>query len=307
MNHRLALILTLLLYAGLASFVRGADEPKPVIPSLLGVERTEDVIYGRKFGVALTMDVFKPAKPNGKAIIFIVSGGWYSAHSAISPPMYASFLQGGYTVFAVVHGSQPQFHIPELVGDIHRAVRFIRHNAKKYEIDPGKLGLIGMSAGGHLTLTLATQGTPGDPKAKDPIDRESSQVQAAVSFFPPTDFLNYGNPGVDAVGVGILKDYHAAFGPAVYTPEQRKIIGQAVSPANFVHADMPPTLIIHGDADQLVPVQQSRWFLEKAQAVKAPVKLIERAGKGHGWTDVEPDLDATNAWFEEHLTEKKKP
>lgn len=295
------LILILLLVPAVAA----ADVQQPQdVPE---VERTQDVIYGRKFGVALTLDVFKPARPNGKGIIFVVSGGWYSAPGGAG--MAARFqptLDRGYTVFAVVHGSQPKFHIPEIVADMHRAVRFVRHNAKKWEIDSNYIGMTGGSAGGHLTLMIATQGGKGDPKAADPVDRESSAIQAAVAFFPPTDFLNYGKPGVDAVGVGILKDFHGAFGPAVYTPEQRKILGPAVSPVTFVHADMPPTLLIHGDADQLVPVQQSQLFVEKAQAAKAPaVKLVEKAGKAHGWPDMKPDLEATAAWFDEHLEKAK--
>src|SRR5438874_11429462 len=97
--------------------------------------RQEDVIYGRKFGMALTMDVFTPKKDaNGAAIIFVVSGGWFSAHQAINPSTgwFDEFIKRGYTVFAVVHGSQPKFTIPEILQDMHRAVRFIRHHAKDY-------------------------------------------------------------------------------------------------------------------------------------------------------------------------------
>src|SRR5579875_2758020 len=80
--------------------------------------RTRDVIYGRKAGLALTMDVIAPKeKPNGLGIIFIVSGGWRSHPGAIRPEMYAPFLRHGYTVFAVVHGTQPKFTIPEIVED----------------------------------------------------------------------------------------------------------------------------------------------------------------------------------------------
>ncbi len=80
--------------------------------------------------------------------------------------MYASFLDRGYTVFAVVHGSQPKFVISEITADIHRAVRFIRHNAAKWNVDPDRLGIAGASAGGHLSLTMGTQGTAGKPEAK---------------------------------------------------------------------------------------------------------------------------------------------
>lgn len=295
-----ALLLTLCL-ALLPAPARADDPPKSATPE---VKRTEDVVYGRKFGVALTLDVFRPANANGKALVFIVSGGWYSAKEAIQPKLFEPALKRGYTVFAAVHGSQPKFHIPEVANDVHRAVRYVRHNAKRFEIDPDHVGVTGFSAGGHLTLTLATQGGPGDPKAPDPIDRESSAVQAAVAFFPPTDFLNYGKPGEDAVGVGTLKDYRGAFGPLTDTPEGRRLLGKLISPANYIRADLPPTLIIHGDADKLVPVQQARLFAERAAEVKATVKVIERPGKAHGWPDFGPDLDATMDWFDEHLAGK---
>src|ERR1700722_2172877 len=91
-------------------------------------KRTEDVVYGRKFGMALTMDVLQPKQPNGVGIIFVMSGGWFSAHEAINPAFLQAFLERGYTVFAVVHGSQPKFTITEIIPDLQRSVRFIRHN-----------------------------------------------------------------------------------------------------------------------------------------------------------------------------------
>src|SRR5581483_2005706 len=125
--------------------------------------------------------------------------------------MAQPFLKRGYTVFAVVHGSQPKFSIPEILEDMHRAVRFIRSHAKDHGIDPDRIGITGGSAGGHLSLMQGTAGDTGDPKAKDPIDRTSSRVQAVACFFPPTDFLNYGEPGKDAIGRGILANFRAAF------------------------------------------------------------------------------------------------
>ena len=176
--------------------------------------RTEDVVYGRKFGVALTLDVIQPVKANGYGIVFMVSGGWFSSHDNINPGYVTRPTSTAATrCFAVVHGSQPKFTIPEIEPDIHRAIRFIRHNAQKWNVNPDHLGITGGSAGGHLSLTMGTQGGPGHKDAKDPVDRESSAVQAVACFFPPTDFLNYGTPGEDAVGVGTLKDYKPAFGP----------------------------------------------------------------------------------------------
>lgn len=273
----------------------------------LDYQRTEDVIYGRKFGMALTMDVFQPKQPNGAAVILAVSGGWFSSHDAISPAACKPFLDRGYTVFAVVHGSQPKFVIPEVIQDMHRAVRFIRHNAKRFGVDPNKFGISGGSAGGHLSLTIGTQGGPGDPKAKDPVDRESSAVQCVACFFPPTDFLNYGQPGEDGAGVGTLKNFKSAFGPRSDNPDERKILAREISPIYYITSKMPPTLIFHGNADPLVPIQQSETFVAKAKEAGATAKLIIKEGAGHGWANwLTTDMGTCAEWFDEHLRGIKK-
>ena len=121
------------------------------------------------------------------------------------------FIRRGYTIFAVVHGSQPKYTIPEILLDMHRAVRYVRHNAKQYDVDPGRIGIYGGSAGGHLSLMQGTAGNAGNPTAVDPVERASSRVQAVACFFPPTDFLNYGKEGQEALGAGILKNFRAPF------------------------------------------------------------------------------------------------
>jgi acetyl esterase/lipase len=267
----------------------------------LDFTRTEDVIYGRKFGTALTLDVFQPRPANGVGIILMVSGGWYSAHEAIKADYFRPLLNRGYTVFPVVHGSQPKFVITEIVPDIHRAVRFIRHNAVRYGVDPERLGITGASAGGHLSLTMGTQDCPGDPNAKDSIDRESSAVQCVACFFPPTDFLNYSKPGEDAVGVGVLKSFKAAFGPRSDTAEERQKLGGEISPIYFVHSNMPPVLIIHGDADKLVPICQAQTFVKRCGEAGSTAKLVVREGRLHGWPDMGKDMELFADWFDEHL------
>jgi acetyl esterase/lipase len=160
-----------------------------------GVVRERDVIYQKLEGVALTMDVFQPDQPNGAAIIKIVSGGWKSSHDKISDDYSKPYTDHGYTVFAVVHGSQPRYKVREIMDFMFRAVRFVRVNAGRWGIDPNKIGVTGSSAGGHLSLILATRGGPGDATA-------SSAVQAACVFYPPTDYLNWAEPGDEAVGIG---------------------------------------------------------------------------------------------------------
>jgi acetyl esterase/lipase len=274
------------------------------------VRRTEDVIYGRKFGMALTMDVFQPARPNQRGIIFLVNGGWLSSKATplmvtIQPDYYRPFLDRGYTVFAVVTSSQPAFTIPDIMSDVQRAVRFVRHNAARFEIRPDRLGVTGSSSGGQLTLMIAAQGGPGKPDADDPVERETSVVQAAACFFPPTDFLNFGGPAIDGVGVGPMKPIEAAFGPRSQTAGGRHSLGKEISPIYFVTSHLPPTLIIHGDADPVVPLQQAESFVERAQSAGAKhVQLIVRPGKGHGWGEFwksKEDIDAFANWFDRFL------
>src|SRR5262249_59110046 len=88
----------------------------------------------------------------------------------INPAFFTEFLKRGYTVFAVCHGCQPKFTIPEILEDMHRGVRFIRYHAKEYGIDPDRLAMTGASAGGHLSLMLGTAGPPRHPPAKDPLE-----------------------------------------------------------------------------------------------------------------------------------------
>lgn len=277
--------------------------------------RTEDIIYHRKFGVALTLDMIKPkGKLNGLGIIFCVSAGWFSDHDQVPVAMLACvpYLTRGYTIFAVVHGSQPKFTIPECIEDTQMAVRFIRMHAKDYGIDPDRIGITGGSAGGHLSLMIGVTGDDGNPKAKSPVERVSSKVQCVASFFPPTDFLNYGKPGESALGAGVLKDFPAPFDFHVFDkaqnkfvpitdPEKRQDIGRAISPAYHVTAQTPPTVIAHGDADKLVPIQQAQLMIEKLKAAGVDCKLITRHNGGHGWDDILTHVEMCADWVDAHL------
>jgi acetyl esterase/lipase len=290
--------------------VQGGEEPS--------FTRTKDVVYGRKYGTALTMDVFAPKKDgNGAGLIWVVSGGWFSAHEAINPLFVEEFIKRGYVVFAVVHGSQPRFTIPEILQDLHRAVRFIRLHARDYKVDPERIGIYGASAGGHLSLMQGTAGEKGDPEAKDPIARMSSRVQAVACFFPPTDFLNYGEKGKDALGRGTLANFKAPFAfqtldrkTNTFVPitdeEQIVAIGRGISPFYHVTPDDPPTLIIHGDADKLVPIQQAEIIISRLKEVKVPAELVVRKGAAHGWPKLVNDLTILADWFDRHLKPAQK-
>lgn len=302
----------LICFAVLGVLLPVVNGDEPLFPHC---NRREDVVYGRKFGTALTMDVFSPKEnANGIGIMFVVSGGWSSRHEDISQyaaPFIAQLAARGFTVFAVVHGSRPRYSIPEMIGDLERSIRFVRFHSDQFAVDGDRIGVCGASAGGHLSLMLGTDGKPANPDAKDEVDRVSSQVQAVACLFPPTDFLNYGHPGENALGRGLLQAFHSAFEfreiqdgrtiTLITDPMKILEIGREISPVNHVSADDPPTLIIHGDRDSVVPIQQSEEFIPKLVAARVECRLIVRPGADHGWKDYAPDIQEFGDWFDMHL------
>jgi acetyl esterase/lipase len=278
--------------------------------------RREDVIYARKFGTALTMDVFTPRQNvNGAAVIFCVSGGWFSDHRGIPVGFFAEYIRRGYTVFAVVHGSQPRFTIPEVLEDMHRAVRYIRYHAADFHIDPERIGISGGSAGGHLSLMQGTAAREGDQIALDPVDRVSSRVQAVACLFPPTDFLNYGDKGKVALGRGTLENFKAPFDfqefdqitrsfNLVLDEGKRREIGRKISPVYHVSKKSAPALIMHGDADKLVPIQQAELFIARMKEAGVPAELVVKKGAAHGWPGLEKDVPILADWFDKYLAKK---
>ncbi len=266
-----------------------------------GFERLDGIVYTQRHGRDLTFDLVRPKQPNGLGIALMVSGGWRSSPSDFQPWMAAPLLRRGYTIFAISHLSQPEATVMEIVEDVNRAVRFIRHHSQEYGIDPNRLGATGGSAGGHLSLMLATRGGSGPPDANDPIDRQSSAVQAAAVFYPVTDLLNLGDSTENPGDGGPPKSFVKSFGPDATDPAQWQEIGRALSPIYHVTAKLPPTMIVHGDADTLVPLEQSQWFQAKAREAGREVKLVVRPGKQHGWITMFWDIRQFAHFFDRHL------
>jgi len=265
-------------------------------------ERIRDVIYLKQGGCAFTFDVFKPAKPSGKAIVWIVSGGWFSNHDGINPDLAKPLNDAGFTVFEIVHGSQPKYTIPEIIPELERALRFIHANAKSYGIDPGAIGVTGMSAGGHLSLMLGGLGDDGKSDAKDPIDQASDKVAAVVAFMPPTDFANWGAEGVNPITIPSMSIFMPAFGVTRATPTDKlNQLSHDLSPINVIKSDFPPTLIVHGDKDPLVPIQQAHRMDSALEGAKVEHKLLIIPGGGHDPKTLQGGFAQMIEWFQVHL------
>lgn len=258
---------------------------------------TADVVYGHKDGLALTFDVLTPAEANGAGVLAIQSGGWYSRWAppqnlvARSRPL----LDSGYTVFVVRHGSAPKYQVPEAVADVRRCVRFIRMTADDYRVDADRLGALGGSAGGHLTLMLALTGDDGDANAEDPVLRSSSRIACGVALFPPTDLRKWTTDPPEAI---------AAI-PGLRPPlEFDADLEDDVSPILHVTADDAPVMMIHGDQDRLVPIEHSRNILPVLEQAGVESELIVVEGAGHGFNPEQNEQTAAPAmlrWFDANL------
>ena len=271
------------------------------IPSLAGAAEapkiTPDVVYGHKDGLALTFDVLTPASPNGAAILHLQSGGWYSGWREPTQmiPAEQPFLEKGYTVFIVRHGSAPRYQVPDAVADVSRCVRYIRLHAADFGIDPNRIGVTGGSAGGHLTLMLATTGDDGDPQAKDPVLRTSSRIAAGVSLFPPTDLRGWTTDPPAAIKA------HAGLKPPLAFDAK---LEASVSPLLAVTSDDAPVLMIHGDKDELVPISHAQNILPKFEESGVAAELLTIEGAGHGFSpqqNREQVLPAMLGWFDKYL------
>jgi acetyl esterase/lipase len=266
------------------------------------VERINGIAYGMRGERTLGLDVIRPEHPNGLGILMLVSGGWRSRQPGKFPTWpLAPVLRRGYTVFDIYHVSQPKATVMEIAEDMHRAVRFVRYHAAAYGIDPQRLGVAGGSAGGHLSLLLATRGAPGPTDAPDPVDRESSAVQAVAIFYPVTDLLNLGSSTENLHDGGPPKSFVKAFGPESTNLAVWKVIGRETSPIYYIKTNLPPTLIYHGDADTLVPLEQSQRFQSAARAQGNTVEVKVHHGGKHGWLTMAWDIRRFADWFDQHL------
>jgi acetyl esterase/lipase len=269
-----------------------------------------NVVYGMYSGLALLMDVYHPARSNGHGVLYINGSGWHSPLAYAAAPLketplgiaYAEALQeAGYMVFALNHRQAPRFRYPAAVEDAQRAVRFVRHNAAGLGIHASRIGAAGGSSGGHLVCLLGSLHGRGEPDDQDPVNRESARVQCVVARAAPVDLVRMGTNPLVAGFMGTIFRGEAA-GP--YGVEQRTY--REASPLTYVDGSTPPTLLIAGTADAVVPPEQTQLMHSALKAADVPVEVLWIEGAGHGpefpgAVDPPDYLGAMVRWFDRHL------
>lgn len=280
---------------------------------LVAAPAESNVIYGMHSGLALLMDVYKPAQPNGYGIVVIPGSGWHAAPEYGTRPLkeskefveQTSRLAGrGYTMFVINHRAAPVYRYPDAVQDAQRAVRFVRHHAQRFGIRADRIGALGGSSGGHLVNMLGTLDGNPDAEALDAVERESAKVQTVVALYAPSDMAKVDS----AFGSVTVTAFLGMRPPRANSPKSSpdaRLYWEA-SPVNHVTADDPPFLLLHGDADAVVPYQQSEIMEAALRKAGVAVKLIRVPGGGHGSsfpgaTEKVNWAGHAEEWFDAHL------
>jgi acetyl esterase/lipase len=261
-----------------------------------------EISYGEVGGEKLVLDVYRPKEATDKrpAVVLIHGGGWRAGSKSDFKEMGADLATRGFVGFAIKYRFAPKFTHPAQLDDCQLAVRWVRANAEKYQVDSSRVGAAGGSAGGHLSALLGLR----DTRDKNtPLAQFSSKVQCVVDFFGPTDLRLSSNTGYNnPVGLTLVKDFIGK------TPEQAPELYADASPITFVSKDAAPFLIVHGTADPLVPISQSEALTDALKKAGVEVNLLRIEGAGHGFGPL-TSPNAQKAWqaTTEFLTKQLKP
>ncbi len=277
----------------------------------LAYRQQKDIVYGEADGTGLVMDIFTPVgAKNGLAIVDVVSGAWYSDRGKIEQHRRAQFFDifcgRGYTVFAIRPGSRTKFSAPEMVKHLRTGIRWARERANDYGVDANNLALSGASAGGHLACLTIVSSTPANFGAT------AQPFKAVGVFFPPTDFVEWGGYAVDfsknddfgRMVRGLAIGHTDQLGVPLDKKDLKEKV-RLISPARLVQEKEPPFLIIHGDADPLVPLQQSQVFIAALKKAGGAAELIIKHGGAHPWPTIHEEVKVLADWFDKELHETK--
>jgi acetyl esterase/lipase len=317
--------LTVLAFVWASAVIAAPDAPQPKAPDAPPKKEPEkkagpqrptppkgfvaeyDVKYVPDGDSAQALDIYFPEKQADKPqplLVWIHGGAWVGGSKSDIP--YRNQLARGFIIASVEYRFSQKALFPAQIQDCQAAIRWLRANAKKYNIDTDHIGVGGGSAGGHLAALV---GTSGGKKAFPPIGGnvdQSDRVQAVCDIYGPSDFYTVVSQANEDKNVKNIFNWNKG-------DPYSKLIGaklgedkekcDAVSPTHFVSKDNPPFLILHGDRDALVPFAQSVELTELLSKAGVPVTLQKLPGAGHGGPAFAlPAVNKlTNAFFDKYL------
>jgi acetyl esterase/lipase len=276
LRHRITLLALFLACYFPAVLTAQLEVPLP--PA--GVKFTPDLTYLKtEKGASLQLDIAMPAKGDAAlpAVVIIHGTGGFSKGRKANVPLMFELAEKGYVGVAISFRHTAADPYPAAIDDVRDAVRWLRANAKKYRIDPDRVAALGYSGGGSLALLL---GMPDSPGAKK---EPNSQVQAVVAYYPPTDLAQLhadcgGKKIGGFAGVFIKSNLEKWLEGTPQTMAKRYA---EASPVTHVRKEMAPALLVHGTADNVVPIDQSRLLVDRAAVKGGRVMLLELPGAGH--------------------------
>lgn len=274
-------------------YVASAITPEFAVLQLLQLVKVEkDVVYC-SCDIPLMMDIYYPAKTNEPtpAIVYVHGGGWYSGdkETGIGKSDIAPLVSHGYLVAAINYRLAPRYKFPAQIEDVKCAVRFLRGNATKYNIDPDNIGAFGDSAGGHLVSLLGLTANNCLFENCEENREESDAVQAVVDIYGPSDLIQN------------FENYNSLFLETIFdTTDPNAEILIRGSPVTYVSGDAPPFFIIHGDKDATVLLKQSQILYEKLVSAGVPASLLIVENSDHRFTPIDGAINPTRA----EITEK---
>ncbi|HEX5271803.1 MAG TPA: alpha/beta hydrolase [Gemmataceae bacterium] len=286
--------------AGLAPpLARGQQPPAaPAVPE--GVAFESGVEYANPDGQHLKLDLARPKEGDGPfpAVLCIHGGGFRAGSRQGYDTLCLRLAQKGYVAVTVDYRLAPKYPFPAAIHDTKEAVRWLRANARKYRIDPERVGVTGGSAGGHLAEFLGVTADVKDFEGEGGNRGESSRVACVVNYYGPSDFTRSYGKSVDAAEVLPL-----FLGGNLKTARRQHVLA---SPLYWVTPHAAPTLCVHGTKDAYVAHEQAEWLVERLKAAEVEAELLTLEGAGHGFkgADAQKAEKAMLDFFDRHLKKK---